>query len=74
MNEEKAKEIGYTHNAKLYGVEGFVKIDNDDTFGDGFHWQAKTWFGTIISNFFIWIEVNIGVNELGFPIHLGEKL
>ena len=66
---EKSQE-GFTHIGKLYGCSCYLKFIDDG----GFECKGTTWWNDAAMEFFIWIEVNIGINEEGFPIFVEREL
>lgn len=67
MNAQEAKEKGFTHHAEMYGVPIFYNEDTAEV-------EAKNILLGWWLDFLIWIEVNIGVNEFGFPIKIKDEL
>lgn len=70
MNAALAKELGYTHKAKMYGFSGYAQLEDDehDTFCARFLLTDK------IVELLIYVEMFIPFNDNGFKILLGEKL
>lgn len=67
MTIEQAKEQSFTHHAEMYGVKGFYKED-------GYTFEAKTKFGNLLLDLFIWVEQIFDFNDEGFPIKIKDKL
>jgi hypothetical protein len=70
MTDKYAKQLGFTHKAKMYGFSGYAQLedDNHDTF------TGKWWLTDKIVEGIIYVDMLIGFHEEGFKIVLGGKL
>lgn len=67
MKLEEAKELGFTHHAKMYGVPIWFKYE-------GAVIQTKNKFFSLVLEFLIYLELVFEFNEQGFPIEVGEEI
>ena len=73
MTDEKAKELGYTHRAKLYGFKGYYRDIDDDKSSDN-TFIADWWLTDKIVEALIYLDVVLEINDYGFPFLLLYKL
>ncbi len=71
MTAKRAKELGFTHHAEMYGFKGYYCDSHEESDHETFRakWIVTDW----LVEFMIYIEVLFGINE-GFPILMKEKL
>jgi len=67
MSKSEAIELGFTHDAEMYGVPIWYKEENGEV-------EAKNKILSYWLDFLIFIEQTIGVNEYGFPIKIKSEL
>ncbi len=71
MTNKRAKELGYTHEAEMYGIRGYYN-GNEDAFNT-FQpkWIVTDWLFEII----LYIDVfYFAKNRIGFPITIIKEL
>lgn len=73
MEKHRAKKLGFTHSAKMYGFDGYYYDDNGDESDTHETFVAKWIITNWIVEFMIHIEAIFGINN-GFPILIKEKL
>ncbi len=67
MTKLRAKEKGFTHKGKFYGVDIYLTDDEDMNI------QGINWVSDKCVSFFVWLDTTFEINEC-FAILKGEKL
>lgn len=67
MTEQQAKEKGYTHHGKLYGVPVYITDDED------MNVIGTNWFNDRLVSIFILLDMTFEINEC-FCIQKGSRL
>jgi hypothetical protein len=67
MTTIQAKQKGFTHHGKIYGVPIYLTDDEDMNI------EGTNWFNDKLVSFFVWFDTNFTQNEV-FAISKGEKL
>lgn len=70
MTDKEAKELGFTHKGRMYGINGYICTNDDehDTF------RAEYWITDKIVEALIYLEQFILFHPDGYTILIKEKL
>lgn len=67
MSAQEAKQRGFTHHGKIYGVPIFLTDDEDMNI------EGTNWFNDLLVSAFVWLDTTFEINE-AFAVLKGEKL
>lgn len=70
MTENEAKNKGFTHLGKIYGVKCYVRYEDDD----GCEVEGTNWIRNKLIDFYTWLDIRVVQISDGFYIEEIKEL